>query len=146
MPLRSDSWKQNYVTRDMFTTYPLASIADIRGLSNCRHLAKLLKRSPIFSRKLDYNTTEITVRILRSQDLDPTPSTYARHDAPMTENKHKIPITYGRSAAGTRQSTRIRQVQDKVGKRKLTISKQSTVKDIKVQVSLPVNRLILCRA
>ncbi|KAF7969279.1 hypothetical protein HWV62_27809 [Athelia sp. TMB] len=85
-------------------------------------------------RRLEYDTTEITVRILTRQDPNPTPSTYTHYDAFDRQGKQKAPITYGRSAVGTRQSTRIRHVRDKGGKRKLTISKQSTVKDIKVQL------------
>jgi len=89
---------------------------------------------------LNYDTTEITIRILRSQDPDPTPSTYLQRDEPSlqrpSENGQRPSAKYGsRTTGATRQSTRIRQVKDKGGRRKLTIFKQSTVKDMKMMVS-----------
>ena len=58
-------------------------------------------------------------------------------ERPMENGQRPLTMKYGsRTTGATRQSTRIRQVKDKGGKRKLTISKQSTVKDMKVMVGL----------
>jgi hypothetical protein len=79
---------------------------------------------------------------LKPRDPDPTPSTYTQRDEssierPMENGQRPLTMKYGsRTTGATRQSTRIRQVKDKGGKRKLTISKQSTVKDMKVMVGL----------
>ncbi|KZP12614.1 cysteine proteinase [Athelia psychrophila] len=117
--------EKRLVEEEMFDT---KYVHDIPTCAECRH-----------QNKLDYDTAEITVRILTRQDPDPTPSTYSQHDALEIQSKPKSTVTYGRSAAGTRKSTRIKHVRDKGGKRKLMISKQSTVKDIKVQLQEQLN-------
>jgi hypothetical protein len=78
--------------------------------------------------------TELTIRILRTEDPDPTPESYTGstpgHPAQQTL------ITYGSRMAGpVRQSRRIRQVKEAGRKRKITITQTMSLKDLKVQVS-----------
>lgn len=82
---------------------------------------------------MNYETTEITIRILRRHDPDPTPSAYGELGQRIGPSS---PVSKQQKLGATRQSTRIRQVKDKGGKRKLTISKSSTVKDIKMKVRM----------
>ena len=84
--------------------------------------------------KTDYELTEVTIRVLGSDDPDPTPETYTRDSGPiMVDNRQTSILTYrSRNAEPQRQSKRIRTVKRKV--RRIGISKQMSVKDIKLLV------------
>jgi len=76
-------------------------------------------------RKSDYDTTNITVRILRVHD--------SMKPGPTAPNDNKTALTcLPRNVGATRQSKRLRQVKEQGEKRKLCISRHTTVKDIKV--------------
>jgi hypothetical protein len=85
-------------------------------------------------RKMDYDLTEITIRVLGSEDPDPTPETYTKDPGPvMIDNRQTSILTYrSRNAEPQRQSKRIRTVKRRV--RRIGISKQMSVKDIKLLV------------
>jgi hypothetical protein len=83
---------------------------------------------------MDYDLTEITIRVLGSEDPDPTPETYTKDPGPvMIDNRQTSILTYrSRNAEPQRQSKRIRTVKRRV--RRIGISKQMSVKDIKLLV------------
>lgn len=87
-----------------------------------------------FYRKTDYDLTEITIRVLGGEDPDPTPETYTKNPGPiMVDNRQTSILTYrSRNAEPQRQSKRIRTVKRRV--RRIGISKQMSVKDIKLLV------------
>jgi hypothetical protein len=87
-----------------------------------------------FCRKTDYELTEVTIRVLGSEDPDPTPETYTRDSGPiMVDNRQTSILTYrSRNAEPQRQSKRIRTVKRK--EQRIGISKQMSVKDIKLLV------------
>lgn len=88
----------------------------------------------IFRRKTDYDLTEITIRVLGSEDPDPTPEAYTKNPGPvMVDHRQTSILTYrSRNAGPQRQSKRIRTVKRRV--RRIGISKQMSVKDIKLLV------------
>lgn len=85
-------------------------------------------------RKTDYDLTEITIRVLGGDDPDPTPETYTKIPGPvMVDSRQTSILTYrSRNAGPQRQSKRIRTVKRRV--RRIGISKQMSVKDIKLLV------------
>ena len=85
--------------------------------------------------------TEITVRVLGPGDPTPTPETY--NEEPIQAVKPGPPVqttllTYSKrcNTEGSRKSKRIRQVREHGKRRKFTITKSMTVKDLKVMVSM----------
>lgn len=81
--------------------------------------------------------TELTIRVLRAEDPNPTPETYAARSSEKQEPAQSTLITYGsRKAGALRQSRRIRQGKELGRRRKVTITRTMTVKDLKVQVRL----------
>jgi ubiquitin carboxyl-terminal hydrolase 48 len=86
-------------------------------------------------RKMDYDLTEITIRVLGSEDPDPTPETYTKNAGPVMIDSRQTSILTYRSRnveQPQRQSKRIRTVRRRV--RRIGISKQMSVKDIKLLV------------
>lgn len=83
---------------------------------------------------MDYDLTEIAIRVLGSEDPDPTPETYTKDPGPaMIDSRQTSILTYrSRNAEPQRQSKRIRTVKRRV--RRIGISKQMSVKDIKLLV------------
>jgi len=101
-------------------------------------------------RKMDYDLTEITIRVLGSEDPDPTPETYTKDPGPvMIDSRQTSILTYrSRNAEPQRQSKRIRTVKRRV--RRIGISKQMSVKDIKLLVRSTLSTaevffIFLCR-
>ena len=85
-------------------------------------------------RKLSYETTEISVRILRAGEPTPRPETYAKQQSQPQDAQPTL-VTYGsRKIGGMRQSKRIRQVKELGKRKKLTIMPAMTVKELKIQV------------
>ena len=89
-------------------------------------------------RKSSFDITEITVRILGPSDPVPTADAYSEEsfqDRQRPLNQSSL-LTYGsRKAGGVRQSTRIRQVKALGKRRRVTVTKDMSVKDLKVMVS-----------
>jgi hypothetical protein len=85
-------------------------------------------------RKTDYDLTEVTIRVLGSEDPDPTPENYTKNQGPiMVDTRQTSILTYrSRNVEPQRQSKRIRTVRRRV--RRIGISKQMSVKDIKLLV------------
>lgn len=85
-------------------------------------------------RKTDYDLTEVTIRVLGSEDPDPTPENYTKNQGPiMVDTRQTSILTYRcRNVEPQRQSKRIRTVRRRV--RRIGISKQMSVKDIKLLV------------
>ncbi|KAH9173623.1 cysteine proteinase [Lactarius sanguifluus] len=96
-------------------------------------------------RKTDYELTEVTVRVLGSEDPDPTPETYTRNPGPiMVDNRQTSILTYrSRNAEPQRQSKRIRTVKRRV--RRIGISKQMSVKDIKLLLQEDLSIPTICQ-
>ncbi|OBZ75519.1 Ubiquitin carboxyl-terminal hydrolase 48 [Grifola frondosa] len=87
-------------------------------------------------RRSTYEMTEITVRVLGPSD--PIPSTDSYREEP-SQPRHISPqptlLTYGsRKAGGLRKSHRIRQVKEPGKRRRVTITKAMTVKELKVML------------
>lgn len=86
-------------------------------------------------RKLNFDMTELTVRVLGPDDPDPTPQTYAARTSEKLKLTQPTLITYGsRKNGGVRQSRRIRQVKESGRKRKIAVLRNMTVKDVKITV------------
>ena len=74
--------------------------------------------------------TELTIRILRADDPDPTPEYYAKVPVPRQVPQQTTLLTYG---SRVRQSKRIRQARD-IGKRKkVPATRNMTIKDLKIK-------------
>ncbi|KAJ8496755.1 hypothetical protein ONZ45_g12333 [Pleurotus djamor] len=80
-------------------------------------------------RQSTWESTEITIRILRTEEEKAKPDI----------------VTYGSLQTGARQSKRLRQVKESGEKRRLNITKQSTVKDIKVMIQSQLNIPTICQ-
>ncbi|KAH8107139.1 cysteine proteinase [Cristinia sonorae] len=94
------------------------------------------------ARKSSFETTEIVVRVLRPSDPVPTPETYTEDDPVPDEPRGKkpFPITYGsRKVNGLRQSKRIQQSSGQVKRRKVTITRDMTVKELKMRLHDELN-------
>ncbi|KAH9981004.1 hypothetical protein BGW80DRAFT_1267806 [Lactifluus volemus] len=79
-------------------------------------------------RKTDYDLTEVTIRVLGSEDPDPTPENYTKSQGPIMPQ---------------RQSKRIRTVRRRV--RRIGISKQMSVKDIKLLLQEELDIPTICQ-
>jgi hypothetical protein len=99
----------------------------VRDLHVCR-----LRDIECFHRKTDYDLTEITIRVLGGEDPDPTPETYSKNPVMIDSHQTSILTYRSRNAEPQRQSKRIRTVKRRV--RQIGISKQMSVKDIKLLV------------
>ena len=137
MHLRSSQWKTSKLlmavsgARNLYIIHPSAKSVESSGLcsSTCR-----MRIVESFHRKTDYDLTEVTIRVLGSEDPDPTPETYTKNQgAVMIDSRQTSILTYrSRNAEPQRQSKRIRTVKRRV--RRIGISKQMSVKDIKLLV------------
>ncbi|KAF8257436.1 hypothetical protein EI94DRAFT_1758186 [Lactarius quietus] len=135
---------------DLYNAAPLITVEN-------RHIAdggvigtKFIHDPPLceecrIKRKTDYQLTEVTIRVLGSEDPDPTPETYTRDSGPiMVDNKQTSILTYrSRNAEPQRQSKRIRTVKRKV--RRIGISKQMSVKDIKLLLQEELSIPTICQ-
>lgn len=94
----------------------------------------------LVSRKSTFDITEITIRILGPGTPTPSPESYSEEQAAGRVVEHTGPpalITYGsKKTSGLRQSKRIQEGRAKRGKRRrVTITNDMSVKDLKVMVS-----------
>ncbi|OCH88183.1 cysteine proteinase [Obba rivulosa] len=89
-------------------------------------------------RSSTFDITDITIRILGPKDPIPTADSYSEEsfqDRPRPLHQSSL-LTYGsRKAGGLRQSTRIRQVKALGKRRRVTVTKDMSVKDLKILVS-----------
>ncbi|TCD68915.1 hypothetical protein EIP91_009466 [Steccherinum ochraceum] len=87
-------------------------------------------------RKSSFETTDLTVRLLKASDPIPTPATFHKDDTVVeSRERPSYPITYGsRKVNGVRQSKRIRQVNGRHRQRKITITREMTVKELKIEI------------
>ncbi|KAI0637029.1 cysteine proteinase [Trametes polyzona] len=87
-------------------------------------------------RRTSFDMTEITVRVLGPNDPIPTAETYTEELPPPTKSVQTTLLTYSkRQAEGHRKSKRIRQTREYGKRRKVTITKAMTVKDLKVMLN-----------
>ncbi|KAL4247306.1 peptidase C19 family protein [Abortiporus biennis] len=92
-------------------------------------------------KRTTFDSTELTIRILRPSDPIPTPGTYseqniAEEPTPGPSTLH----TYGsRKVGGLRQSKRIRQGKAVNRRRKVLITRWMTVKELKITLSEDMN-------
>ncbi|KAI0670438.1 cysteine proteinase [Trametes maxima] len=99
-----------------------------------------------FRRRTTFDMTEITIRVLGPNDPAPTPQTYNEEPAQPAkpaQSTQTTLLTYSkRQTEGYRKSRRIRQVREHGKRRKVTITKATTVKDLKVmldgELAIPV--------
>ena len=121
-----------YWVPNSYTTLLFARSVESNG--ECFNPADLPHDVDSLGRKTDYELTEVTIRVLGSDDPDPTPETYTRDSGPiMVDNRQTSILTYrSRNAEPQRQSKRIRTVKRKL--QHIGISKQMSVKDIKLLV------------
>ncbi len=88
--------------------------------------------------------TEITVRVLGPGDPVPTPQTYIEElPQPVQQGQTTLTTYSKRQTEGSRKSKRIRQVREYGKRRKISITKAMSVKDLKIMVgsdSLFLNR------
>ncbi|KAH9998092.1 cysteine proteinase [Russula compacta] len=96
-------------------------------------------------RKTDYDLTEITIRVLGGEDPDPTPEAFTKNPGPvMVDHRQTSILTYrSRNAGPQRQSKRIRTVKRRV--RRIGISKQMSVKDIKLLLQEELDIPTICQ-
>lgn len=74
------------------------------------------------TRKSDWITTDITLRLLKTRG--------SQKDQEIQDTL----VTYTHRANGARQSKRLRQTKSQEERRKITVKKSTTVKDIKIMV------------
>ncbi|CDO68332.1 hypothetical protein BN946_scf184799.g59 [Trametes cinnabarina] len=87
-------------------------------------------------RRTSFDMTEITIRILRPNDPIPTAQTYSEEPLQPTKPLQTTLLTYSkRHNEGHRKSKRIRQVKEYGKRRKITITKAMSVKDLKVMLN-----------
>jgi ubiquitin carboxyl-terminal hydrolase 48 len=87
-------------------------------------------------RRSNYDVAEITVRLLSGKNASKDVVTQENKNHKSDENGQHPHMAYGSHRTfGTRQSKRIRESKDGVEKKQITVSKSTTVKDIKVMVS-----------
>lgn len=100
-----------------------------------QHHAQLI----FFSRKSDFETTEITLRIFGPNDTIPTGDARTENRfRPARPLQQSTLLTYGSRRNGTvRQSNRIRQSKHAGKHHAVSITKEMTVKSLKIMVSLP---------
>ncbi|KAI0064483.1 cysteine proteinase [Artomyces pyxidatus] len=99
-------------------------------------------------RKSNYEVTHVTIRILGDDDADPTPQTFTKErtaPVPTIDGRQTSIVTYGtRKTAPQRQSKRIRSVA-KRKEMKLAISKEMSVKDIKLMLQDELDIPTICQ-
>ena len=90
-------------------------------------------------RKSAFDVTEITVRILGPGTPTPSPESYVEEQTTgRAADLTGFPalVTYGsKKTSGLRQSRRIKEVKDRSKRRRVTITSEMSVKDLKVLVS-----------
>ncbi|KAH9951255.1 cysteine proteinase [Amylocystis lapponica] len=120
------------VLEDLYSGGPLIAVENTGGklvhdLSVCDGCRR--------KKKSTFDMTEITVRILGPKDPIPTVETFSEESIPPPHRllHGSTMITYGsRNTGGVRQSNRIRQGKDLGKRRRVTITKTMTVKDLKI--------------
>ncbi|KAG2041623.1 cysteine proteinase [Suillus americanus] len=86
-------------------------------------------------RRSNYDVAEITVRLLSGKNTSKDVVTQENKSHKSEENGQHPQMAYGSNRTfGTRQSKRIRESKDGVEKKRITVSKSTTVKDIKVML------------
>lgn len=86
-------------------------------------------------RRSNYDVAEITVRLLNGKNASKDAVTQENKSHKSEENGQHPQMAYGSNRTfGTRQSKRIRESKDGVEKKRITVSKSTTVKDIKVML------------
>ncbi|CAL1704590.1 unnamed protein product [Somion occarium] len=88
-------------------------------------------------RKSTFETTEVTIHVLKLTDSIPTGEARPREPQATAEpsTTKPLPRTYGsRSIGGVRQSKRIRQAKKQERQSRVTISRSTTVKELKMKI------------
>ncbi|EKM55145.1 uncharacterized protein PHACADRAFT_94093 [Phanerochaete carnosa HHB-10118-sp] len=123
-----DDWA---VLETLYSCGPLIAIEHADGA--WRHDPAVCKACRLKC-KSAYEKTELTIRVLRADDPTPTPETYAEQLSQPAEARPTV-VTYGSKKIGNlRQSKRIRQTRELGRRRKLIITPDMTVKDLKIQI------------
>ncbi|TFK92421.1 cysteine proteinase [Polyporus arcularius HHB13444] len=87
-------------------------------------------------RRTSFDMTEITVRVLGPGDPVPTPQTYIEELPQPVQQGQTTLMTYSkRQTEGSRKSKRIRQVREYGKRRKISITKAMSVKDLKIMLN-----------
>ncbi|KAH7889396.1 hypothetical protein F5I97DRAFT_1801122 [Phlebopus sp. FC_14] len=98
-------------------------------------------------RRANYDLTDITVRLLGSKNpaADDRDGGGAPHQRSGENGKHESAHLGSRPVAGLRQSKRIRQGRDRHENTRVTVSKSTTIKDIKVMLSESMKIPTICQ-
>ncbi|OAX36669.1 cysteine proteinase [Rhizopogon vinicolor AM-OR11-026] len=97
-------------------------------------------------RRSNYEFAEITVRLSSGKNAQKDIMTQENKTHKSEESAHPHQVTYGSHRTfGTRQSKRIRESKDTVEKRRITVSKATTVKDIKVMLQEALKMPTICQ-
>ncbi|KAI0664864.1 cysteine proteinase [Cubamyces menziesii] len=87
-------------------------------------------------RRTSFDMTEITIRVLGPNDPIPTPQTYNQEPIQPSKPVQTTLTTYSkRQNEGHRKSKRIRQVKEYGKRRKITITKAMSVKELKIMLN-----------
>ncbi|TBU50715.1 cysteine proteinase [Dichomitus squalens] len=121
--------------KELYSAGPLIAIENTGG--------KYIHDLPVcldcrLKRRTSFEMTEVTIRVLGPSDPTPTPQNYSDEPLPHSPTKpvqttlHK----YGkRQNEGSRKSKRIRQVREYGKRRRITITKAMSVKELRVMLS-----------
>jgi ubiquitin carboxyl-terminal hydrolase 48 len=141
----SSHWKRDWSKTRRTYLIPSSSMTSQCVMTVVRRGGYLLFSASVISpfpqRRSNYEFADITVRLLSGKNAHKDMMTQENTTHKSEESAHP-PQTYGSHRTfGTRQSKRIRESKDTVEKKCITVSKSTTVKDIKVMVSgCPVRR------
>ncbi|KAI9508309.1 cysteine proteinase [Russula earlei] len=135
---------------ELYDASPLITVENQHIANDGIFSSKFIHEPPLceecrIKRKTDYDLTEITIRVLGGDDSDPTPESYTKNPGPvMIDSRQTSILTYrSRNAGPQRQSKRIRTVKRRV--RRIGISKQMSVKDIKLLLQEELNIPTICQ-
>ncbi|KAF8503303.1 cysteine proteinase [Russula emetica] len=138
------------VLEDLYDASPLITVENQHVANGGILSSKFVHDPPLceecrIKRKMDYDLTDITIRVLGSEDPDPTPETYTKDPGPvLIDSRQTSILTYrSRNAEPQRQSKRIRTVKRRV--RRIGISKQMSVKDIKLLLQEELDIPTICQ-
>ncbi|KAI0273307.1 cysteine proteinase [Gloeopeniophorella convolvens] len=146
--VRRSDWD---VLEELYNAAPLISVENRSTNDHGTLGSKFVHNPPLceecrIKRKSDYDLTEVTVRVLGSDDPDPTPETYSANLNPPTIDGRQTSIVSYRSKNATepqRQSKRIRSVKRR--QRQIAISKEMSVKDIKLLLQDELDIPTICQ-
>ncbi|KAI8998686.1 cysteine proteinase [Trametes punicea] len=128
--IKQSDW---HALEQLYSAGPLIAIQNSGG----RYTHELAVCAPCrLKRRTSFDMTEITIRILGLKDPTPAPDTYTEDLLQPPKPVQTTLLTYSkRHNEGHRKSKRIRQVREYGKRRKITITKAMSVKDLKLMLN-----------